>query len=175
MNWPAAPAEDGAAAHRWRLSVRQMSPSGGHLVSVGRWRNGFVQGGGQVHWSAQSRASAPLVVTTTFRDASVEVVVVGDIDLASGRQLRSIILGIAQLKDVIRIDVDGRGIRFIDSAGLTVLEHCKAECSGHGVRCFLGPLSPALRQLLNWTGVRGRSTTRRRTEIEIGQIELSRC
>jgi anti-anti-sigma factor len=115
-----------------------------------------VQGGGQVHWSVQrSRASTPLVVTTTFRDASVEVVVVGDVDLATGQQLRSIILGIAQLTDVIRIDVDGRGIRFIDSGGLTVLERCKAECSGHGVDCFLGPLSPALRQLLSWTGVRG--------------------
>jgi len=115
-----------------------------------------VQGGGQVHWSAQrNRASTPLVVTTTFREASVEVVVVGDVDLASGRQLRSIILGIAQLTDVIRIDVDGRGIRFIDSGGLMVLEHCKAECWGYGVDCFLGPLSPALRQLLCWTGVGG--------------------
>jgi anti-anti-sigma factor len=115
-----------------------------------------VQGGGQVHWSTQRRrASTPLVVTTTFRDAGVDIVVVGDVDLASGHQLRSIILGIAQLTDVVRIDVDGRGIRFIDSGGLAVLEHCKAECWGHGVDCFLGPLSPALRQLLSWTGVRG--------------------
>jgi anti-anti-sigma factor len=115
-----------------------------------------VQGGGQVHWSAQRRrAGAPLVVTTTFRDASVEVVVVGDVDLASGQQLRSVIVGIAKLTEVVRIDVDGRGIRFIDSGGLAVLEHCKAECWGHGVDCFLGPLSPALRQLLSWTGVRG--------------------
>jgi anti-anti-sigma factor len=94
-------------------------------------------------------------VTTTFRDASVEVVVVGEVDLASGQRLRSLMLGIAQLPDVLRIDVDGRGIRFIDSGGLAVLEHCKAECSAHGVDCFLGPLSPTLRQLLSWTGVGG--------------------
>jgi anti-anti-sigma factor len=120
------------------------------------WR-GWVRAGwraGPLVGSAD-RASTPLVVTTTFRDVSVEVVVVGDVDLASGRQLRSIILGIAQPTDVIRIDVDGRGIRFIDSGGLTVLEDCKAECWGNGVDCFLGPLSPALRQLLSWTVVRG--------------------
>jgi anti-anti-sigma factor len=94
-------------------------------------------------------------VTTTFRDACAEVVVDGDVDVASGQRLRSVILGIAQMTPIVRIDVDGRGIRFIDSGGLAILEHCKAECVPHGVDCFLGPLSPALRRLLGWSGVGG--------------------
>lgn len=88
-----------------------------------------------------------------LRGANASVAVVGELDLASSERLRAVVGAITDVPGIRQVQVVGRGIEFVDSAGLRGLLLSRADARLAGVAWFLDSPSAALRRLLELAGV----------------------
>ncbi len=92
-------------------------------------------------------------VQVVVRCGCAVVTLRGDLDAATGLQFEAVVAGIVRVPGVARLEVDGRQLQFVDSSGVYALLRARADALAAGVACFLGPASPALRRILDLTGV----------------------
>ena len=85
----------------------------------------------------------------------VEVVVMGELDVATAWRLRQRVLA-ATGGGCSRVVLDGKDVTFVDAAGLGALAGMAEERARGGVRLELRNPSPALCRLLALTGVPAR-------------------
>jgi anti-anti-sigma factor len=97
-----------------------------------------------MHSGNRSSFSLELVV----HGANASVAVVGELDLASSGRLRAVVGAITDVPGIRQVQIDGRRIGFVDSAGLRGLLLSRADARVAGVMWSLECPSPALRRLL---------------------------
>jgi anti-anti-sigma factor len=104
-----------------------------------------------MHRGVHASISLELVV----HGATASVAVVGELDVASSERLRAVVGAIIDVPGIRQVQIDGRGIDFVDSAGLRALLLSRADARVAGVMWSLDCPSPALRRLLELAGVPG--------------------
>ena len=103
-------------------------------------------GGGEEREASLSLASREL------RDGGVEIVVVGDIDIATGPELERYIISNDRGGDVT---LDLSQVAFIDSWGLRVLVAAHRRAERNGQRLILCDIQPIVRRVLEISGLAG--------------------
>ena len=91
-------------------------------------------------------------VDTTPGDGRADLVVAGEIDIATAPLLRSDLHRIIQ-SGVSEVTIDMAGVDFIDSAGLGVLIGAVGRLRERGGRLVLRHLQPAPRKVIDITGL----------------------
>ncbi len=83
----------------------------------------------------------------------VRVVFAGEIDVLRALQLHRIVLDALRRHRPGRLDLDMRGVTFLDAAGIRCLLLCHADCEQLGCRFVLTDPRPMQRQVLRVTGL----------------------
>ena len=91
-------------------------------------------------------------VDTTAGDDRAELVVAGEVDIATAPLLRSDLHRIIQ-GGATQVTIDMAGVDFIDSAGLGVLIGAVGRLRERGGRLVLRHLQPAPRKVIDITGL----------------------
>jgi anti-sigma B factor antagonist len=91
-------------------------------------------------------------VETTAGDGRADLVVAGEIDIATAPLLRSDLHRIVQ-SGVSEVAIDMAGVDFIDSAGLGVLIGAVGRLRERGGHLVLRHLQPAPRKVIDITGL----------------------
>lgn len=104
-------------------------------------------------------SSGPLVVHTRGALPVVHVTAVGEVDLASVRQLRQAVLD-AVADGASEVVLDLTGVSFIDCTGVSVLLGCVDDATRAGASVSIGSLSPRVTRLLELTGTAQRLVPR---------------
>jgi anti-sigma B factor antagonist len=95
---------------------------------------------------------APLRFRVTFSDDDVATLhLSGDLDNANADELSSV-LDAVETAGLVRVDVDGHDIGFIDCGGLTVLERHAARLATRGGSLTIVRPSRALSRIVELTG-----------------------
>lgn len=87
-------------------------------------------------------------ITVAVDDDGV-IVVVGDIDMASGPQVEAVIL---RREDASPLVIDLAGVAFIDSSGLRSLLGASRRAAARGTTVVLRSVGPEVHRLLQITG-----------------------
>jgi anti-anti-sigma factor len=95
----------------------------------------------------------PFSVVVSITDGTAVVAMAGELDLATATRVRAVVAATTQIPGVGRIEVDGQALDFVDSAGLSALLHSRADAHDAGLLWFVGAMSPALKRMLELTGV----------------------
>jgi anti-anti-sigma factor len=103
-----------------------------------------------LEWRPREAAvnSEPFSVTVEWSGSTCIVRVTGEIDMATAPALERCLTGLAG--DAV---VDFSGVRFMDSTGVAVLARAMKRASDHDVTFSVRGLRPALRQVLDITGL----------------------
>jgi anti-anti-sigma factor len=99
-----------------------------------------------------SGADDTLSIELVLRGADASLAVVGELDLAATERLRAVVGAITDVPGILQLRIDGRGIEFVDSAGLRALLLSRADAELAGVSWCLDAPSQALRRLLELAG-----------------------
>jgi len=95
----------------------------------------------------------PSFAITTDRDTDgVRLIVAGDLDLSSARELDRILDGMAP-GDGERLLVDLDGVEFMDSSGLAAIVRAKRFADHNGYRMTIRYRTPQVRQILDVCGM----------------------
>jgi anti-anti-sigma factor len=86
-------------------------------------------------------------------DASLAFV--GELDVVSAARLQAVVRAVIDMPGVLQLRIDGRGVEFVDSAGLCGLLLSRADARLAGRSWRLDALSPALQRLLDLAGSPG--------------------
>ena len=102
--------------------------------------------------TTEDTAGADFRITATATEGGADVVVAGEIDLATAPQLRSELHAIIDGGATV-VAVDMADVGFIDSAGLGVLIGAVGRLRERGGRLELRHLQPAPRKVIDITGL----------------------
>jgi anti-anti-sigma factor len=87
------------------------------------------------------------------RDASLEVVLAGELDMAAAFQLETTVEPLLDSGDADSLVLDLAEVRFIDSAGIGALLSIRERAQGRGLEFAIGQASDPVRRMLELTGV----------------------
>ena len=91
-------------------------------------------------------------IEVAVRGVDASLALLGELDVASAARLRAVVGAIIDVPGILQVRVDGRGIDFVDSAGLRGLLLARADTKRAGVSWSLDAASPAVRRLLDLAG-----------------------
>jgi anti-sigma B factor antagonist len=94
--------------------------------------------------------TAGLATRVIHADASIDVVVAGELDLASAPQLQREVLALLALPvNTVALDLDA--LTFMDSSGLNVLNQVRNAAEDRGIKLTLCNVRHPVRQVLDVT------------------------
>jgi anti-sigma B factor antagonist len=101
--------------------------------------------------------TAALATRVIHADASIVVVVAGELDLASAPQLQREVLALLALPvNTVTLDLDA--LTFMDSSGLNALNHVRNAAEDRGIKLTLRNVRQPVRQVLDVTRMTERFT-----------------
>jgi anti-anti-sigma factor len=98
------------------------------------------------------RGDRRLSLILTIRGAAATMALSGELDVAATERLRAVVGAISDVPGIVKIDIDGRDLRFVDPAGLRALLLTRVDAELAGVSWNLASCSTALRRLLDLAG-----------------------
>lgn len=96
--------------------------------------------------------TVPLRAMAVHEQGRVTVMVNGELDLGSASALHREVHALLALP-VESIVLDLSGLEFVDSSGVRTLNDLRVAAAEHRIPFSVGPISPAVRKLLELTGM----------------------
>ena len=99
----------------------------------------------------------------------LELVLTGEIDIASRRQLdRAVHLVRETLPDNVYVDV--HGVTFFAAAAVTFLDRLHEVAAAHGLRLLIGPMPPCVTRVMALTETASPATADRREPVPAATV-----
>lgn len=98
-----------------------------------------------------------LTITTGLEDGATVIVVAGEIDASNADHLREAVVDALDARSTLVIDL--AGVTFMDSSGLSVLNHALTQVAEQEGKLTLRAPSSSVRRLLEITGLTDRFFT----------------
>jgi anti-sigma B factor antagonist len=100
-------------------------------------------------------SSSKLTVDSAVRDASIDVTLAGELDMAAAFRLESELDRLLATEGVDSVQLDLADVGFLDSAGLGVLLSIRDQAARRGIDLRVGRMSEPVRRVLDATATRG--------------------
>jgi anti-sigma B factor antagonist len=98
-------------------------------------------------------STGDLTLRSHARDATIEVMVAGNLDMAAALQLETRVDAVLAAGDVRAVQLDLAQVEFVDSAGLGALLAVRDRANQLGIDLAITRVSDRVRRILDLTGL----------------------